>query len=187
MVTLREQLRATHDDYGVRQGGRGRGPAAAASSTLTIGRGACADDLRPSISADRDDIEKLTKMSADLARVWKPTSSTRRKFRDAINDPAAAAKKFADEGLPGFNDPSTRTVTTLQAAARVPKRFRSCCKPSAKPGRARSKSAQKALHDLEQSFYGAGTAESRFAATIGRIDHGAAALAVRGADGTSTR
>ena len=190
LADLRQQLRATQDGYvalaaAVDESAR----RVAASTTLSTAEARTAAQTIASakyFSGTTADIERLAKMSADLARVWNVDVGTAAaKLRDAINDPAAAAKKFAEEGLPAFNGELLRNVERLQAAGRGGDALKLVLSALSTSSAGATKDASpltKALHDLEQSFYGAKDGGKSLATVLGDFVNLQVARVVTGLD-----
>ncbi len=172
---LRQQLRATRDDYvGLTDSIDLAAKKAAATATISLPDARVAAQTIGAakyFSGTTDDILQLTRMSVDLARVWNtdiPTAAAR--LRDAINDPAAAAAKFASEGLPAFNNALVTNVTLLERAGRAgeaQKIVRDALSQSSRGAATDESALSKALRELQQAFTGAETGGKSFGNTLG--------------------
>lgn len=187
---LRQQLRATHDDYAALASSADKAAKQVAAttslSTADARSGAQTIASAKYFSGTSADIERLTKVSADLARVWNTDiTSAAGRVRDAINDPAAAAKAFADQGLPAFNQALVTNVTMLERAGQAGKAQKvvldALGQSSAGAVQDQSKLSA-ALHDLEQRFTTARDGGKSLATTIGDAFDSAAAAVVRTVD-----
>lgn len=116
------QLRRTRDDYlslasSVEQAARRIGNGGITSTGDARDAGLIIAGQRR-FSGDSAEIERLTRLSADLARVMGvdvPTAAERFVAK-AIADPARAAREATDGGLRGFDEALVRQVQRMQAS-----------------------------------------------------------------------
>jgi hypothetical protein len=125
---LRQQLRATHDDYlSLATATDAAAKQVAASTSLTTAQSRVATQNISSakyFSGTQQDIVELTKASQDLARVWKIDVGAASKFlASAIDDPAKAAKEMAEKGFPGMSAALADAVAHMQRGTEAGKAF----------------------------------------------------------------
>ncbi len=163
MSNLRQQLRATHDDYAaLATQVDATARRVAASSTLSRSEATAAGQTVASakyFGASPEELERLTRLSADLAKVWNvDVAQASGVLRSAIDNPAAAARKFAEDGLPGFDLALARSIDLMQSSGRGGQAFQVVLEGLSKASAGASRDVSpltKAVHDLEQTFYGA--------------------------------
>lgn len=115
-------LRRTRDDYvslasSVEDAAKRIGNSSAISTNDAREAGLIIAGTRR-FSGDSAEVERLTRLSADLARVMgvEVPQAAERFVAKAISDPARAAREAADGGLRGFNEALVRQVQRLQAS-----------------------------------------------------------------------
>lgn len=118
---LSARLRVTRSDYET-LAAAGEKAARAVASTSTVGVG----DARtayatlaavPDYSGSTRQLQDLIRLSADVAKGFGedvPAAASR--LADGLRNPAAAAKKLADEGFAGLNQAQARAIELMQAS-----------------------------------------------------------------------
>lgn len=190
MGDLRQQLRATHDDYAsLATTVDAASKQIAATSSLSISQARTAAQTIGSaklFSGTQADVVELTKTSQDLARVWNTDVATSAKFvADALNDPAKAAKDLAEKGFPGMSLELAHSIANMQTAGQSGQAFAAVMGVISKgtAGAVNDQSAlSKALKGLEERLYSARDGGKSLASTIGGLVDDFAALQVRGLD-----
>lgn len=175
LANLREALRLTHDDYStLADQVEASAKRVASSSSLTK---VAAETIGQSIASSKylgsfsNDLDALTKSAADYSRVAGVDAAAAGKlFRQAIDDPAAAAKALADQGLPAMDAAVLRTVQNLQNSGQATEATRVVLEALRKSTTGAADDASplhKALHDLSEAFSGAKDGGKSFASELG--------------------
>jgi hypothetical protein len=185
---LRQQLRATHDDYlSLATATDAAAKQVAASTSLTTAQSRVATQNISSakyFSGTQQDIVELTKASQDLARVWKVDVGAASKFlASAIDDPAKAAKEMAEKGFPGMSAALADAVAHMQRGTEAGKAFATVFSVihQGTAGAVDDQSQlSRALKQLSDTFTVAKDGGKSMAVSIGEMVDSFAALQVRG-------
>lgn len=133
-------------------------------------------------STDTSDLERLIKLSADLAAVWGvDLADASKQLAIELNDPAKAIQDLANKDVPGFTQALARTTAALQAGGDkftaqrlLIDQYSAAMKGAADPPTALGK----AIKDLNDEFTKTGHDGRSFADALGSVITGAAASAI---------
>ncbi|MEJ0015723.1 MAG: phage tail length tape measure family protein [Acetobacteraceae bacterium] len=124
MVDLQNALRATRTDY-VNLAQEVNAAAKAVAATSQIGSGdarAAGLAIAGSVGfqGNQSELERLIKLSGDLAAAWGTTlPEAGRKLAAGLTDPAKAAHELADKTFPGVTQQLARTIDLMQKGGDV--------------------------------------------------------------------
>lgn len=186
MVTLQNALRATRSDYvNLAQEVNAAAKAVAASSQIgTSDARAAGVSIAGStgFSGDQAELERLIKLSGDLAAVMgTDIPEAGKKMAAGLTDPAKVAQELADKTFPGVSQQLARTIDLMQKSGNLfgaqrllVDAYRNSVEGAAGP----HTELQKALSALSNLFTEAGQSGKSFAENLGAFVTHAATTAL---------
>lgn len=175
LVDLQQTLRATRNDYmDLAVTATAAAKLVAATSTISgADAGAAAKAITSSgaFFGGNTQLTDLIRLSGDLAKVFGTTvPEAAKRLADALKDPAAAAKKLADEGFGGMSAAAARSIELLQmsgdklgAQTKITDAYSQRLKEAAEA----ATPLEKAIHNLEQAFTSTGESGTSWSKALG--------------------